>query len=538
MAERQGRLRSPSLGLLAVAVTLLVFWMSPWPSPSWQLPTLRVSLALLSILAYGLLCRMTLFRPAAADSPLSSSPLLAHTTLVVHASQTGTAEQLATRTAESLRAAGHTVDLLPLDQLRVDELQRCRRALFVLATTGEGDAPDEGLRFVERVMTQQPDLSMLEYSLLALGDSSYAEYCGFARQFESWLGGCAARAEHPRIEVDCDDGSVISVWRAQVKALAGSADSTDDLELRPFSPWRLRTRRLLNPGSAGMPCFHVELEPVHGPMPWQPGDIAQIRPRNAPARVHAFLAVMQLDGNIQVVVDGEPLRLGDALEQSELPLIPNCAGMDAQTLAAGLRPLAARSYSIASLPADGSLHLLVRQAMDADHRLGVASGWLTEHADSGVDIELRIGGNPRFRAPRDDRPLILIGNGTGMAGLLGLLRHRISQGQQRNWLLFGERNADRDFFHADLLRNWHARGDIEILDTVFSRDQPQRTYVQHRLAEQGSRLRQWVGDGADIVVCGSLQGMAPGVDAVLVEVLGRALVDELREQRRYRRDVY
>ena len=548
LTAQLSRLRPFSLMWLAAAVTILLVWLLPWQLPSWQVPAPRLLLALLSILAYGLLCRMTVFRPAAALTPVPSSLEQADldrvdldcgsaATLVVHASQTGTAEQLATRAAQSLRAAGHIVDLLPLDQLRVDALQRCRRALFVLATTGEGDAPDEGLHFVERVMTGQPDLSMLEYSLLALGDSSYADFCGFARQFEAWLQAGAAQALHPRIEVDCDDAKAIALWRTTVQVLAGDAGSMD-LSLRPFSRWRLRSRQLLNPGSAGMPCFHVELEPVDGQLHWLPGDIAQVRPRNAMARVHAFLAVMQLDGRQQVVVDGMPMRLAQALQQSQLPLLPDCAGMDAQSLAAGLRPLAPRSYSIASLPQDGSVHLLVRQASDAGHRPGVASAWLTEHADTSVDIELRIGRNPRFRAPVDDRPLILIGNGTGLAGLLGLLRHRIARGQQRNWLLFGERNADRDFFHADLLTHWHAQGDIERLDAVFSRDQPQRSYVQHRLAAQASRLHQWVREGADIIVCGSLQGMAPGVDAALAQVLGRERVDELRAARRYRRDVY
>jgi len=51
-------------------------------------------------------------------------------------------------------------------------------------------------------------------------------------------------------------------------------------------------------------------------------------------------------------------------------------------------------------------------------------------------------------------------------------------------------------------------------------------------------LRAWIADGAVVYVCGSLQGMAGGVDAALEEIIGRAALDQLLEDGRYRRDVY
>ena len=72
----------------------------------------------------------------------------------------------------------------------------------------------------------------------------------------------------------------------------------------------------------------------------------------------------------------------------------------------------------------------------------------------------------------------------------------------------------------------------------FSRDQVHKRYVQDRLGEAAEQLRAWLAEGAAIYVCGSLEGMAGGVDAVLHEVLGEAAVEQLIEQGRYRRDVY
>ena len=76
------------------------------------------------------------------------------------------------------------------------------------------------------------------------------------------------------------------------------------------------------------------------------------------------------------------------------------------------------------------------------------------------------------------------------------------------------------------------------MDLVFSRDQPERLYVQDRLRERAAQLRDWLEAGACLYVCGSLQGMAAGVDAALVDILGQQALDDLIASGRYRRDVY
>ncbi|WP_164707772.1 hypothetical protein, partial [Pseudomonas viridiflava] len=76
------------------------------------------------------------------------------------------------------------------------------------------------------------------------------------------------------------------------------------------------------------------------------------------------------------------------------------------------------------------------------------------------------------------------------------------------------------------------------LDLAFSRDQAEKVYVQHRLLDAADALKAWVEDGAVIYVCGSLLGMAEGVDQALRQVLGDERVVQLTEEGRYRRDVY
>ena len=134
-----------------------------------------------------------------------------------------------------------------------------------------------------------------------------------------------------------------------------------------------------------------------------------------------------------------------------------------------------RQYSIASLQSDGDLQLIVRQEQHADGSLGICSGWLTEYLPLGAALTLRLRRNAGFHLPEDDVPLILIGNGTGLAGLRSLLRASIAAGRKRSWLLFGERNFAHDYYCRAELEQALARGELQRLDLAFSRDQAEKS---------------------------------------------------------------
>ncbi|MCD0503610.1 aminotransferase class III-fold pyridoxal phosphate-dependent enzyme [Bordetella petrii] len=240
--------------------------------------------------------------------------------------------------------------------------------------------------------------------------------------------------------------------------------------------------------------------------------------------------------------DAYGTRLAHELEQTILALGPDTVSAFIAEIgprnARGGALLPHREYSVASLPADGAVHLLVRQMRGDDGQLGLGSGWLTQLAEVGDTIDLRLRANPNFHPPADARPVLLIGNGTGLAGLRALLKARIAAGHVRNWLVFGERRAGHDWFHRAEIEAWLARGQLQRLDAVFSRDTPARRYVQHALLDAADSVRAWVDAGSDIYVCGSLHGMAQGVDDALAHILGSGPLAALRGAGRYRRDVY
>lgn len=460
-------------------------------------PTHRLLCACCVILAWGVLClwawRQARRRTAAQAFAAHElhTPATEQTILIAHASQTGQAEAIAHQTADTLRQGGLRTRVAALGQLDLSLLQTHPRLLIVASTYGEGDPPDSAAAFADTVMTTRPDtdatrLSRLHYAVLALGDSEYHHFCGFGRQLDTWLRDRGATPLFDRVEADNADPAALRHWQHHLGLLTGRSD-LPDWEPPTYRPWRLIERTHLNPGSQGDPCFHLVLTPPdETDALWQAGDIAEIGPR--------------------------------------------------KTRAGELQPH--REYSIASIPADGAVHLLVRQMHQENGQLGLGSGWLTHVAHIGDEIDLRLRTNSNFHPPDDSRPMLLIGNGTGLAGLRALLKARIAAGHHRNWLIFGERNAAHDWFYREEIKGWLADGKLERLDAVFSRDTNERRYVQHQLLAQCDLVHQWINAGADIYVCGSLQGMAQGVDEALATILGENALATLRHENRYRRDVY
>ena len=457
----------------------------------------RWALAFLSALLYAGLCvgiwwreRRRVQRAQAEALALSTAREGAEPILVAYASQTGQAEDIARETARLLHTAGEPVQLCPLGEVTVSTLESTRTALFVVSTYGEGDAPDNAAAFFQDCMDQPRDLKTLSYGLLALGDRTYDHFCGFGRGLDEWLRASGAQALFDRVDMDSGAPQALQAWQQHLSQVA-SVGALPAWQSPALESWTLAVREHLNPGSTGGGVFHLELAPLaDAQATWEAGDLV------------------------------------------ELPVPPDAAPP--------------RNYSVASVPADGRLHLMVRESFRADGTPGLASGWLCRDLPLGGTVDLRVRAHANFRAEWNaQRPLILIANGTGLAGLRSHLRHRAACRQRGDharggdWLVYGERQAAHDRPYRSELEAWLVEGVLERLDLAFSRDQERRVYVQDKLLEQAELLRHWVRDrDAAIYVSGSLQGMAQGVDEALRQILGTGEVDLLLQAGRYRRDVY
>ena len=181
--------------------------------------------------------------------------------------------------------------------------------------------------------------------------------------------------------------------------------------------------------------------------------------------------------------------------------------------------------------------------------MGSASGYLTQRLGEDEATGVYVVENPNFRLPSDpDRAIIMIAAGTGVAPYRAFLQHRESRGDSgKNWLIFGNRHFHEDFLYQLEWQHYRQKGLLTRVDPVFSRDQQEKIYVQHRLLECGKELFHWLEEGAHVYVCGDT-GMARDVHEALLEVVAREarltadqaseFIDELRRQARYQRDVY
>lgn len=407
--------------------------------------------------------------------------------LVVFASQTGYAELLAQQTYASLQQAGSRAELIDIAEIQMTDLATHKHVLFIVSTTGEGDAPDSAAGFLAQLIDQPSTITSLQYAILALGDRHYKAFCAFGHQLDQVLHKQGGQRLYDLLEVDNGDDAALRHWQQQLGQLTGNT-SLPDWHPAQYENWHLIERRLLNEGSAGNAVYLIRLQPPSqsNTNSWQAGDILEISPR----RPHDDTAWPH------------------------------------------------REYSIASIMQDGVVELVVRQAFQADGSPGLGSGWLTLYAEIGAPIAARLRSNRSFHAPPLDTPMILIGNGTGIAGLRAHLKQRQHHHQNQNWLIFGERHRATDFLFEDEITAWQTQGLLQRVDLAFSRDQEQRLYVQHQLKAAATEVQGWANRGAAIYVCGSLQGMAAEVDASLRDILGDTRVEQLREQGLYRRDVY
>jgi sulfite reductase (NADPH) flavoprotein alpha-component len=490
MQSQKKQLRLNTLLLIALCISAVCLF-APLDQHL-SISTARLSTAISLLISYALFyywiqVRHQLAHQFSHPIEVNISSLSQEQILIVYASQTGYAEQIAIQTQNSLHQGGMQTRLCNISQLNAEVLQQAHKILFLVSTTGEGDAPDSAAKFTRSVMGQNFKLTQLHYAVLALGDRNYQAYCAFGHQLDHWLHQQGAQTLFDTVEVDNGDDGALRHWQHHLGVLSGHTDLADWHQAE-YENWTLSERRILNPDSQGNPVYQLRIMPSASisDSSWQAGDIAEILPR----------------------------RPGS--EQT----LPH------------------REYSIASIPQDGAVELIVRQMQQADGSLGLGSGWLTHYADIGSTIALRLRSNRSFHPPVDNCPLILVGNGTGIAGLRAHLKHRAQQGANQNWLFFGERNRSKDFFCQTEIEQWQADGTLSKLNLAFSRDQTQRIYVQDKLREQAVELRTWVAQGAAIYVCGSLEGMAGGVDAALRDILGETDVERMREEGLYRRDVY
>lgn len=451
--------------------------------------------------------------------------LEAHGMLIVYATQSGFSEQYAKETAQSIQKLGQACTVFSIEDLTAEHLKQADRVVWMISTYGEGDAPDTAQAFKQWLDSSELDLSHLAFAVLAFGDDRYAAFCAFGQQIYAQLIRLKAQAMFDVVQVNQQSDMDLVHWNSQLSHALGLAFDLPNT-VKQWQTLNLTERHLLNAGSQGKGLYHLKFS-IPSDLKWHSGDILELRCANSNAELVEFLKAHPNLSQSQI----KGLRFKD------LNLLNDVDAQNIHTAVEQAADLPLREYSIASIPEQGYLALVVRQEVH-EHGLGLGSGLLTQKLALNESAQAVVRSNPAFHLANRNAPCIFIGNGSGIAGLLSHLQQRISENQGENWLIFGERQQQFDALFKDQLETWQSQKMLSKIDLAYSRDAGEYRYVQDALVAQANELKAWIDNGAYIYVCGSLKGMAKGVESVLLDILGQAKLDQLKLEKRYRRDVY
>jgi len=525
----------------------------------------------------------------AANAPAQTAPAAAAKAraqlTILFGTESGNAEALAAHARKAAAKLGFAVKVADMANTTPAQMAEVPNLLLIASTWGEGDPPQRAIDFYDALMADDaPRFDKTRFAVLALGDRAYANYCETGRRIDERLAALGGTRMADRIDCDLDFEAPAGAWidtaldRIGKDAGAAAVDDTSVIHVdfarpaaetwsraRPFEAEITEHVRLTGSRSLS-DTRHLELSLEGSGIAYEPGDALGVVPRNDPALADAIAKAAGLDGDAALramlrdryditTLTAKQIEDHAALTGDSHAPAPGWQLIDlleaaphrltAEQLTGLLRPLPPRYYSIASSrkAAGDAAHLLVAGVRYETHgrqRLGVASIDMNERRETGDRLSVFLRPNPNFRLPADPaRAIIMIGPGTGVAPFRGFLQEREATGARgKNWLVFGHRNYLHDFLYQLEWRDWIKDGVLNRLDVAFSRDQPDKRYVQHALWNARRELREWIADGAAIYVCGDAAAMAKDVHETLIRILGKDTLDTLRRDGRYARDVY
>ena len=556
---------------------------------------------------------------AASASAVAAAPAaVARKITVLSASQTGNARRVAEQLLVQLQEASLDAQLVAAGDYKAKSIASEDILLIVASTQGEGEPAEEAVSLHKFLHGKKaPQLAQLSYAVLALGDTSYPNYCQAGKDFDAVLEKLGATRLAERVDCDLDFQAASEAWRTQVAgvvqqlAAASAAPAADAApsasssvvaeqhysKENPYSA-TLSVSQKITANDANKDVRHIEIDLADSGIHYAAGDALGVWFSNDEALVAEVLGLAGLSGDETVsLANGQSLSIKEALtfhdeltqntpqfikgyaelsqnaallqliqDTTALQAAVDCTpiagilhdyphAISAEQLHGLLRPLTPRMYSIASAQAEveTEVHLTVGRVAYEHHGqayTGGASGFLSDRVEEGGEIKVFVEPNKNFRLPENgDTPIIMIGAGTGVAPFRAFIQQRDNNGDAGlNWLVFGNQKFTDDFLYQAEWLQYRKNGLLNKVSTAWSRQGKEKVYVQHKLRENAADVWQWLQNGAHVYVCGDALKMAKDVEQALLDIIaehGNMSLDdadeylsELRENKRYQRDVY
>ncbi len=466
---------------------------------------------------------------------------------ILYITETGNSKFLDGEIAKKLKAEGAHAKLKAADQYRLADFEKEKNLIVIASTHGEGEIPAAGKKFFEHITQNELALASLNYLTIALGDTNYPLFCQSGKDIDARLEKLGAKKLAERIDLDLDFENSIPEIFAKIFDIFGNQAWTPQqvrgdnaVDMRGDNAVDMRGDNAVdmrgdNAGSAFPSTCHPAL--VAGS--------TSSRQKNFSGKILANI-------NLNDIGSSKETHHIEIVSDDEIHYEP---GDSVGILFEGEKEkLTPRLYSIASSTNEhgNEVHLTVSLLRYIDKNgkevEGLFSGRLAR-LKIGEKINFYISRNRQFKLPADNKDIILVGPGTGIAPFRSFLAERnYRNASGKNWLFFGERNFQTDFLYQS---EWQAHlesGLLSKIDVAFSRDQNHKIYVQDRIKENAQEIYHWLENGAYFYVCGDKENMARDVENTLLGVIqsqgkigadeAKDYLDHLVQQDRYLRDVY
>src|SRR5450755_1699995 len=506
---------------------------------------------------------------------------------IAYGTESGNSKKIANIFASRAKQEGIHAKIVSLDQYRLTDLAKEEYFLTVISTQGEGEPPASAKKFYDHIHQNGFKLPKLKYGVLALGDTSYPMFCKAGEDVDHQLGNLGGEriVEVQRCDVDFEN-EAHSWMNNVIQKISGIQPAAQPLAKpvkkssgKKIYQGEILTNINLNDRGSSKKTHHIEIacEEVY----YKPGDSLGIVPHNPIAAVEAIIAFTGIDAERTFVHRNETCTAYELLHKKlNIVYLPERVvakyaahvGLEIQSVKTGLldlvkrypvkdaahfkiflqqlEPTTPRLYSISSSleTVDGEVHLTVaRDAFSIEEELkyGLCSDLLCS-LQTGAKIDFYIHHNDQFRLPDDDKDVIMIGPGTGIAPFRAFLSERESAGARgRNWLFYGDQHFTSDFLYQTELQQWMDNGVLHELDVAFSRDQSGKIYVQDKIRQRATDFFQWLENGATLYVCGAKK-MSEDVEKTILELVKKSglqedaetYLNELKTSGRYQKDVY
>lgn len=510
---------------------------------------------------------------------------------IAYGTETGNSKRLALDFAAKAKKKGITAKLVSLDQYRLNDLSKEEYFLTVISTQGEGEPPSAAQKFYDHIHQNGFKLEKLKYGVLALGDTSYPLFCKAGEDVDAQLNKLGGERIVSLQRCDTDYQSEAATWFDHVlNNLSGAVPVAQPSVVA--TPKKSSGKKIykgtilaninLNDRGSEKETFHIEI--VADDLEYQPGDSIGIVPKNPASVVEAIISLTGIDRNKKIthrvgtetafdllfkklniiylperVVKHYAAVVGQEIPETRIGLLDLLKiysvkdSAQFEEVIAVLEPITPRLYSISSSPEahSGEVHITVAKdvfCVNEETKYGLCSDHLAV-LPVDTEIEFYVHKNSEFKLPEDDKDIILIGPGTGIAPFRSFLAERDAKGATgRNWLFFGEQRFASDFLYQTEIQNWAQTGVLSHVNVAFSRDQKEKVYVQHKMKRNGQRFFEWLESGAYLYICGKKEPMSVDVENTVIEIVeefgGRSKADavqyleQLKDQGRILKDVY